>query len=317
MEHDVLKPMIRKELALSESQLDRLISRAPHTYKVYTIPKKTIGRRTIAQPAKETKYIQSWLIENIFNSLPVHECATAYMKGSSIKKNAQYHANQSYLVKFDFKDFFTSIKADDLGKHFSKYLDGKWSKKDIEDLIRLSCIQNKPSQKLCLSIGSPCSPILSNSVMFDFDNKVSDWCIKNKITYTRYADDLAFSTNTKGISDQIESMVIDAIKEVEYLKLSLNTKKTAHLSKKSQRRVTGLIISNDKKVSIGRDRKRMISALIHRYTLNILSEPEILNLQGLLGFSKDIEPLFIIRMRRKYSSELISDILKKRKVEKN
>ncbi len=308
-----LRRKICHDLSVSDAQLNRLVLRAPHTYKTYTIPKKSEGVRTIAQPARETKYIQYWLIKNVLHSLPVHESTTAYKSGASIKINAATHSQNAYITKFDFKNFFTSIKYDDLVSHFRNHLPLEYKEDALKDIARISCIQFKTGQALCLSIGAPSSPLLSNSILFDFDSTISEWCKHNHITYTRYADDLTFSTNGHGSSQLIEQKVKEVVKEQAYPSLNLNSKKTVHLSKKHQRRVTGLTITNDGKVSIGRDRKREISALIHKYSLSILSEAQILKLQGLLGFAKDVEPLFVARMRGKYSSELITEILTKRK----
>ena len=132
-----LRQRMMQELFVSDIQLNRLIRRAPHTYKVYTIPKRTGGRRVIAQPARETKYLQRWLISNIFCDLPVHESATAYKLGASIKKNAEKHARNSYLTKFDFKDFFTSIKETDLKNHFANHLTNKLTEDEAEDAALL------------------------------------------------------------------------------------------------------------------------------------------------------------------------------------
>lgn len=299
---------IQDALELTSSQLLRLIARAPHTYKIYTIPKKSGGTRTIAQPAKETKYIQYWLIDNVFKSLPVHECAAAYKADASIKNNASMHKSNSYISKFDFKDFFTSIKEEDLLRHFSKHISDIFSIDDIKIIARMSCIVGSVSNELYLSIGAPSSPILSNSVMYDFDLEIDTWCKAKNIIYSRYADDLAFSTNEKDVSSDIEPLIRDVIKALDYPKLRINDKKTIHLSKKHQRRITGVVINNDGNLSIGRSRKRMISALIHRFSTGQLSDEEVFNLQGLLGFSKDIEPEFIFRMRKKYGAELISTI---------
>lgn len=84
------------EFALEPHQFRRIALRAPYTYKTYTIPKKNGGARVISQPARETKYIQSWLIENIFKKLPVHSAAAAYVKGASIKKNASAHKDNPF-----------------------------------------------------------------------------------------------------------------------------------------------------------------------------------------------------------------------------
>jgi hypothetical protein len=310
---DHLRHDLEESLGLSDYLLNRLIQRAPHSYKVYTIPKRSGGQRTIAQPAKETKFIQRWLIQNIFDKLPVHECASAYKDGASIKKNANAHKSHSYVIKLDFKDFFPSITSSDLVMHISKHLGHILGAQDIQDIARVSCIRLHGRGDLCLSVGAPSSPVLSNTIMFSFDSEVSAWCVQNGITYTRYADDLTFSTSTKGICSEIESFVKGVTQNLAYPNLSLNINKTTHLSKKYQRRITGIIINNSGALSLGRNRKREISSLIHKFSLDILPEPEIFRLQGLLGFAKDVEPLFVARMRGKYSSRLIEEILKKRK----
>jgi hypothetical protein len=311
-----LRDGLQESLGISENQLQRLILRSPYTYKVYTIPKKSGGVREIAQPAKETKFIQHWLIKNIFQKLPIHSAAMAYMLDCSIKKNAFAHKDNNYITKFDFQSFFNSIKADDLIIHISKHLNIRLSFEEIKDIARISCIKikgNEGNEGLCLSIGAPSSPILSNTIMFEFDNEVSNWCSNRGITYTRYADDLTFSTNTKGVSSTIEPVIREILQNIEYPRLSFNAKKTVHLSRKYQRRITGLIINNDGNISLGRKRKREISTLIHKFSLQLLSETEIYSLQGLLGFAKDAEPLFLARMRDKYSSNVIDEILRKRK----
>lgn len=308
-----LRKELQESLGLSEAQLNRLILRAPHTYKVYTIPKRTGGVRVIAQPAQETKFIQNWLIKKVFHELPVHDCATAYQTGSSIRKNADAHRQHQYLAKFDFKDFFTSIKSDDLVAHMSRHLTGLLSRSEIRDAARISSIQQKQSESLCLSIGAPSSPLLSNSVMFEFDELVNDWCAGRGISYTRYADDMTFSTNIKGWSEEIEGFIRNVARELDYPRLRFNSKKTVFLSKKHQRRITGIIINNEGELSIGRDRKREIKALVHKFTCGELLGEEVYRLQGLLGFALDVEPAFLQTLNEKYSGEVIEAILLIRK----
>lgn len=308
-----LRTELQEALGVSAAQLNRLILRAPHTYKIYTIPKRTGGRRTIAQPARETKFLQHWLIKNLFSRLPVHACAMAYQPDSCIRRNAEAHIHNSYLAKFDFKNFFTSIKTDALVAHFSKYLSEYLSESDIHDVARISCIKPEGGGAMSLSIGAPSSPILSNSIMFEFDTAVFAWCQKNDFVYTRYADDLAFSTSKKDVCNTVEAAIRRVVRSLEYPRLMFNNKKTTFVSKKHQRRVTGLIIANDETVSLGRDRKRVISAFIHKYSLGLLAEDETWSLQGLLAFALDVEPPFIRRMSAKYGSEVIEAIFQVRK----
>lgn len=303
---------LQDAFGLSEAQVLHLVARSPYSYKIYSIPKKSGGKRIIAQPAKETKYIQHWLIDNVFSKLPIHQCATAYRVGASIKLNAAAHQKNKYLSKFDFKNFFTSIREKDLKDHFARHLGSDFSDVDLARISRLSCIRSKDTKRLTLSIGAPSSPVLSNSIMFDFDEQVYRWCQEVGIVYTRYADDLAFSTNTKAICSEIEPMILKIISGLAYPTLFLNEEKTIHLSKKFQRRITGVVINNQDQLSIGRERKRAISALIHRYSLAILSADEVHSLQGMLGFARDIEPQFVFSMRKKYTSKVIDEILQMR-----
>ncbi|MFC1751069.1 retron St85 family RNA-directed DNA polymerase [Pseudomonadota bacterium] len=303
-------------LTISDEQLNRIIVRSPHTYKQYNIPKKSGGYRTIAQPARPTKYLQYWLMQNIFSELPIHSAAAAYQEGSSIKKNALYHSKNSYIAKFDFKSFFPSIKGADVEKHLISHFGDRLTESDRKDIVRISCIQQNGRSDFNLSIGAPCSPILSNSILYEFDNQVSEWCSNQGVRYSRYADDLTFSTNKSGSTSSIEPIIRDIVRSLDYPNLRFNRKKTTHLSKKSQRRITGLILTNEGNVSVGRTRKREISSLIHKFTIRQLSEKEILRLQGLLGFTKDIEPLFLSRMRSKYGKGVVSEILKYGKAER-
>lgn len=311
-----LPQILQEAFGLNEAQVKRLMARSPHTYKIYTIPKKSGGVRTIAQPAKETKYIQHWLMQTVFSKLPVHECAAAYKTGASIKANAQAHAHNPYISKFDFEMFFASIKEADLKGHLTRWLGSDLSARDIGKIARLACLSPKDGTGLCLSIGAPSSPVLSNSVMYEFDVKISEWCQSQGMIYTRYADDLTFSTDRKEIAAQLEPMIQKTLQGLEYPKLRINAKKTIHLSKKNQRRITGIVINNDDEISIGRERKRIISSLIHRFSVGALPSQDVFNLQGLLGFAKDIEPIFITRMRTKYGAKTIDDIFQARKPKK-
>lgn len=306
---------VSSALAISNSELLRLIAKAPYSYKSYKIKKKSGGDRVISQPAKEIKYIQNILMEAFLNKLPIHECATAYKKGGSIKKNAAAHTGNTYISKFDLKDFFGSIKADDVSQHLEKYLNGDLPPASYQLIARACCIKHKGLEELCLSIGAPSSPLLSNSIMYEIDQKVSQWCSENQVTYTRYADDLTFSSNIKGKSFEIEGVLSKILSASQHPSLRINEKKTIHVSKKGTRRVTGIIITNDDRMSLGRERKRLISAMIHRNLAKRLEEKDIERLQGLLGLAKDIEPIFCARMRKKYGAAAISEILQYRREE--
>jgi RNA-directed DNA polymerase len=94
------------DLGMLPIQLEQIIRTAPLRYKVFEIPKRDGSPRIVAQPAREVKAIQRWLVKDLSTILPVHSAATAYQKGTSIKINADRHARSNFILKMDFKNFF-------------------------------------------------------------------------------------------------------------------------------------------------------------------------------------------------------------------
>ena len=78
------------------------------------------------------------------------------------------------------------------------------------------------------------------------------------------------------------------------------------------RKLTGLILSNQGKVSLGRDRKRLIRAMVHRFVLGKSTPNELDKLRGLIAFSHDVEPDFVNRLRQKFGSHQIDQIFNSR-----
>lgn len=298
-----------KDLLIPFNRLYILINSAPHRYKVFNIPKRSgKGMRLIAQPAREIKRIQYWIIENIFPSLPVHQVALAYMKNKNIRINCESHTVNSYLLKIDFKDFFPSIKGNDFIKYLKEQKDLNFDEFNQELLVRSLFWRPKGTKDFQLSIGAPSSPYLSNAIMFNFDRILFSYCLSQNIIYTRYADDLAFSMEEKAMRGKVLEKVINTINFLPYPKLEINSNKTIFGSKANRRMITGLIISNDNKVSLGRERKRIIRSKIFHSQNNNLSNEERIKLRGLISFANDIEPDFIDRMKKKYGNEFIENI---------
>jgi RNA-directed DNA polymerase len=108
------------ELHLDQEYI-RLVARtANYRYKIYEIPKRTGGSRTIEHPARELKLLQAWLAENLLSDLPIHTSAAAYRRGSSIKKHANVHRHNKFLLKVDFRNFFPSISGKDIVRVLKK-----------------------------------------------------------------------------------------------------------------------------------------------------------------------------------------------------
>ncbi len=301
---------LSEQLLVSPHELLGFINTAPYRYKVYEIPKRNNrGSRTIAQPTDILKAMQRMALGKFLSDLPVHSSAMAYREGISIKHNAEAHQDNQYLLKMDFSDFFPSIVSDDLIRHFTRHK-GALEQEDELVIKKLFFWAQKkdPSNTHRLSIGAPSSPFISNTLMYEFDRLISDECSHTNTTYTRYADDLVFSTNTKNTLTNIAQKVKELCQTIQYPKLEINTKKTTFSSKKNNRHVTGITLTNNNTISLGHKRKRYIRSLIHKFTLNQLNEEEVTALNGFLSFAKHIEPDFHKAIQKKYGHEQIEAI---------
>lgn len=291
----------------SESELFVLIKTAPKRYKEHFIKKRNNrGLRLIAQPTAELKLIQRVLIENELHTLPVHDSAIAYRNGLSIKDHVTPHRSSRYLLKLDFRDFFSSIKERTLLYRLS--CDTTYSEKEKKILCNLLMRSPGQSRQLELSIGAPSSPFVSNYIMWEFDSKLKEICTQRGADYTRYADDIAISTSTPSVLDGLKMEVEELLSTLRYLDIKLNEEKTVNVSKKFRRTLVGLTISNSGGVSIGRAEKRLLRATAHSFQQGILQPKDIDRLRGRLAFTYSIDPAFVAAICKRIGVESINDI---------
>jgi RNA-directed DNA polymerase len=241
----------------------------------------------------------------VLHDFEVHPAATGYREGRSIAHNARPHTRGRFLLKLDFKDFFPSLKARDF-RMFLKRNKTDLDKESIDALCRILFWRPKGTLDLCLSIGAPTSPMLSNILMIDFDRRVSSFCAARNVIYTRYADDLSFSADNSEELRAVENAVVELCRRSKSPSLAINQEKTVRVSKRDARRVTGLVLTNDRKVSLGRDEKRRIRAWVHHFVTNRLNADRILKLRGMLNYVNSVEPAFMRRLRNKYGADTIT-----------
>jgi RNA-directed DNA polymerase len=289
---------ILSDFPLSQKEAELLVRSAPRRYKVHTIQKRNNrGERTIAQPTAEIKALQRLMVEEYISKLPIHSAAKAYRIGLGIADHAGPHAKNRYLLKLDFRDFFPSIKGRDLLKHLAQHSDIE--RADAQKLVRLLFWKPIGIPEFILSIGAPSSPAVSNTLLFSFDTAVSDFCKSKDVTYTRYADDLALSTNKPLVLKDIHSFIASLCLKLKYPRLVLNEDKTVYTSKKYRRQLTGLILTNDGALSLGREKKRLLRSMVHRHVLGLLNDEETSRLRGWLAFALSVDQAFVLSLKEK------------------
>lgn len=302
-------------VGLSIEEVQRIAHQSPTKYRIYRIPKRSgAGYRVIHHPWKQTKMLQYALMVLLNPSLVPHSAAMAFRAGisSPLLRNAENHAKNSFLVRLDFKDFFPSIDPEDLIYR----LTAETNTRPIalinsdRDFLRDVLFVRRPNGGLGLPIGAPSSPLISNGVMFDLDIALENLSAKLEFKYTRYADDLVFSTMRKGASLELVQQVTTKLAEHTRPRLALNPRKTLLMSRKGRRFVTGLFITSDGNVSIGREHKRRIRGLLFRRIHGKLDDKQRASLQGWLAHILDVEPEFLNNLCQKYSSEQVNLALK-------
>ena len=255
----MLLERVQNELQVPLAVVENVGLTASHRYYTYQIKKKDGGYRTINHPARELKTLQRWLLRNIIEKMPIHDAATAYHHAGGIRKNAMRHADQRFLLRMDFRDFFPSIDDADISRTLNGLdtLTEQWDDRDRRWFLRVTTRRGR------LCIGAPSSPWLSNTVCYQLDSVLAAECEKRNVRYTRYADDLGFSSSAPGQLWDLPKVVQRVIDESECpRRLTINDEKTRHSSKKGRRIITGLVITPTGTISVGRPLKRKVKALV-------------------------------------------------------
>jgi RNA-directed DNA polymerase len=270
--------------------------------------------RDIYHPTPELKLLQRWLTENIFETFPVHGCVYSYRTGINIADHAEIHKRSNFLLRLDIKDFFPSITGLDVSRLLARNIQNINFSIDADDaklILKIVCRKPDHSKRaLRLTIGAPSSPSISNAILFEFDEVLHRYCSERNVIYTRYADDLYFSTSAPNILADVEVFAKNLLKVTKSPKLRLNTAKTVFTSRKRKRVVTGITLTSDRKLSIGRDLKRQTRTEIYLFIKNDLPVDKLATLRGRLCYYKSVDPIFIDSLSMKFGENIIYSLMK-------
>lgn len=206
-------------------------------YKIYKIKKSNGKYRIIYEPSSLLKQIQRNILINILNNKSISKYAKAYHKGISLLDNALPHTNKKTILKLDIKDFFENISFFNI---YNSCFPLAYFPKSVGMVLTYLCTYDGH-----LTQGSPTSAYISNLVMKDFDEEIGFWCDLNKITYTRYSDDMTFSGdfNPREIITKVRKLL-------SKLGLELNNSKIHVVNKSYSQRVTGIVVNEKAQVSL-------------------------------------------------------------------
>ena len=237
--------------------------------------KVKVGTRQIFQPLPELAKLQEQLIDELRTyKIGTHDAAHAYRSGRSVKSMAAPHVGKLKLMSIDIKDFFPSVKWSLVSSQLPRNVP-----RSLQDLIRRWCFLDGG-----LPQGAPSSPFLCNVALYALDQKIAGFLRKwrsptlnildpeklqpkfwrtEPIAYTRYSDDLVFSSNYQSLQ-HMEKIITSMIRKSGFV---VNPKKIKHSDKRSQRQyVTGIVINE--KLSAPKALRRRLRSDLHRMILD-------------------------------------------------
>jgi len=230
-------------------------------YTEFRIAKKAKKERVIAAPDIKLKRIQQNLADILLYIFRPKSCVHAFVKNKNIVSNASPHLRARHILRLDLKDFFPSIHYGRVRNLFeaTPFL---FSRPISTAIARICCYKGSLPQ------GAPTSPIVSNMICLRMDAQLTNLAKYNYCTYTRYADDITFSTNHETFSKKIvlstnpltlSENILKIIENDNYFKINFD--KTNLRSCGDSKFITGVKVNS--KLNVARKKYREVRAMLH------------------------------------------------------
>lgn len=228
-------------LNISRNSLNYILynKKVDNLYHTFEIPKKNGGMRQIYAPDPELKYIQSRLAERLYEEREnrINKSSHGFEKNRDIYTNARIHTKKRFVYNIDLEGFFESFHFGRVRGYFHKNKNFSLPIEVSTIIAQLSCYKGTLPQ------GSPCSPIITNFICEILDARILNLCRKYKLSYTRYADDMTFSTDDRNFINNLECFYLELNNEIEKAGFKINQNKTRLQDKYSRQEVTGLVVN--------------------------------------------------------------------------
>ena len=305
---------------VSHAYLRRIVARAEDPYEDITISRRN-GRkmRPISSPEPVLLQVQQWILSRILNPLPIHPSSYAYSPGRSAKICASRHLGARWLIKMDIRDFFESINearvyrvfrgagyeslpAFELARVCTRYaghvarLGGKHH--GDPDNYRVIRAYRRPYLGF-LPQGAATSGALANQVSMQLDLKLAAMARSFDLVYTRYADDMTFSSGGDFNRPTAVKIVNIAAGVIRRNGFAPHDQKTIIAPPGARKLVLGLLVDGSEVRLSGKMRSRILNHLRavekfgipqHAAHMKFSSEDGLVrHVTGLLAYAADIE----------------------------
>lgn len=243
------------------------MTHSPERYwRVFDLPKRSGGTRRIAAPRVFLKTIQRLIKTTVLDKAEPHPCVYGFNAGRGTVGHARRHLRARFLLSVDIQDFFPSISWQQVQTVFANFgFSGA-----VPALLADLCTRRKMFPQ-----GAPTSPQLSNLIFRPADDQISSLCAEESIIYSRYADDLTFSGESRA---SLQALVPAIKKVLGTLGFELNNRKTRLHGPGEAKRVTGLVVNE--KVQVDRKTRRLLRAKFYNLGVKPIDQGDIACLRG-------------------------------------
>ncbi|WP_405226846.1 retron Ec67 family RNA-directed DNA polymerase/endonuclease [Lentisalinibacter sediminis] len=240
-------------------------------YSTFEISKRYGGTRTINAPNERLKLLQkrtSELLQNCEAEIKSQadwrdQFTHGFKRKRSIITNAKLHRGRRYVFNLDLHDFFGTINFGRVRGFFIKDKGFSLNPAVATVIAQIACHNN------CLPQGSPCSPVISNLIGHILDVHLVSLASRQGCTYSRYADDLTFSTNRPKFPASIAVPIASHVwaagpelsRQIHRCGFEINDRKTRMQYRNSRQEVTGLVVN--KKLNVRREYRHNVRAMVH------------------------------------------------------
>lgn len=245
-------------------------------YRYLRIPKKTGGYRDLQAPTENLLQTQRWVLHQVLEVLPRHPDNFAYFKGITTRECVERHTGARWMIKADIHNYFPSVHE---GRVFSVFESLGYSRLLAFEMARICTWPSsrpavggsagpKPERPYSSELsgvlpqGAPTSGALANAVTYQLDVALSDFALRNRLVYTRYSDDMAFSSAGDFSRERASDLIGQIRRIVTSSGLSLHSKKTKLIPPGARLMLLGMMISKDD-VQILPEHRRRIELYIH------------------------------------------------------
>jgi hypothetical protein len=258
-------------LAVKPAHLSFVLYKKPAVlkYTTFTIPKKYGGTRTINAPIADLKHIQSQLAALLLKCCDElsakygRQSSHGFATGRSILTNAHAHRGRAHVFNLDLADFFGSFNFGRVRGFFIRDNDFALDPAVATVIAQIACHNNALPQ------GSPASPVITNLIGNILDTRLVRLARRTDCIYTRYADDLTFSTNLSEVPKDVAVLVAGSWQVGDELQkviagsgFVVNASKVRMQYEDSKQMVTGLVVN--RKANVPANYRATLRAMAHR-----------------------------------------------------